>query len=129
MEEQSMHLLRRRRHERELEAIGGWVQRRIIDGDLPYFLTFQFRPLRGNHIAVIAQMQDEIVRCYATTLRCAYRHPAKLSVLQLPLLVCAPDLPVWKREAERRLRDFTANDGLHYHAIALFPRILACAIT
>lgn len=104
-----------------LAAIVPWVQHRILGGDLPYFLTFQFRPLRGSLSAVLAQMQDEVVRCYATLLRNAFRRPGKLPLRALPLLVCAPDLPVCKGTAKRKLRGSTTNGGLHFHAIALLP--------
>jgi hypothetical protein len=53
-------------------AFGDWVQQRIIDGDLPFLLTFLFRPLPGSQSALLVQMWNEISRCYATFLRQAF---------------------------------------------------------
>jgi hypothetical protein len=108
---------------RVLPAYEEWVLRRVSDGDLPCLLTFEFGQLPGNRWAVLAQMRDEIVRCYATFLRRAFHHPARLSAESLPLWLCSPDLPVWKRDAKFRSARGNAvpNGGIHYHALGLFP--------
>jgi hypothetical protein len=61
-------------------------------------VTFLFSQLPGPRTAVISRMKDEVHRIYSTLLTRVHRKPRMASTDELPVLIGAMDLPVYKRE-------------------------------
>ncbi|MBZ9850305.1 hypothetical protein LB565_20195 [Mesorhizobium sp. CA14] len=90
---------------------GGWE---------PTLLTFMFNQLKGSENNVAFQMQDAVEAIYANILNWCFRKPRNVPTLAMPLWICTPDYPVYKRNKDS-LRVITPNNGRHVHAIALTP--------
>ena len=97
------------------------VEDRIHLGFEPTLLTFMFNPLRGSDASKQARMIKTIERTYATHLTHVHRRPMKLPLEDLPFWLLCPDWPVPKTGAKAAIADVTANNGLHFHAVALTP--------
>jgi hypothetical protein len=83
-------------------------------------VTFLFSQLPGPRTAVISRMKDEVHRIYSTLLTRVHRKPRTASTDELPVLIGAMDLPVYKRDrASGPL--VHCNGGLHVHALLLMP--------
>jgi len=65
-------------------------------------------------------MKDEVHRIYATLLTRVHRKPRKASTDELPVLIGAMDLPVYKRDKASGPM-VACNGGLHVHALMLIP--------
>jgi hypothetical protein len=98
------------------------LQQRVKhDGWNPYFLTFMFRHLSGKKDIKLAAMEQAIVRFYSTLLTRITRNPhSAFQQSQRPILVAAPDYPVFKHD-KQTLSDIAINDGLHMHAMLAVP--------
>jgi hypothetical protein len=113
------------RSEHARRLIAGYVtllqQRVKNDGWNPYFLTFMFRQLPGNKDTQLAAMERAIVRFYSTLLTRIVRNPhSAFQQSQRPILVAAPDYPVFKHD-KQKISDIAINDGLHMHAMLAVP--------
>ena len=65
-------------------------------------------------------MKDEVHRIYSTLLTRVHRKPRTASADDLPVLIGALDLPVYKRDKDIRTGGL-CNGGLHVHALLLMP--------
>jgi hypothetical protein len=81
-------------------------------------VTFLFSQLPGPRTAVINRMRDEVQRVYSTFLTRVHRKPRTASTDELPFLVGAVDLPVYKRDKTSG-PTVLCNGGLHVHALML----------
>ncbi|WP_128562676.1 hypothetical protein [Methylobacterium crusticola] len=102
----------------------GWGQiaiDRVGEGWLPYLLVLKFHHMAGRPDTVLAQMQREAERVYASVLTRVWRRPhTATNRARLPVWILVPDFPVPKR-AKERLRDLTPNGGLHLQGVAVVP--------
>jgi hypothetical protein len=110
-------------HARRL--IAGYVrllqQRVKNDGWNPYFLTFMFRQLPGKKNTQLVAMEQAILQFYSTLLTRMVRNPhSAFQQGQRPILVAAPDYPVFKHD-KQKISDIAINDGLHMHAMLAVP--------
>jgi hypothetical protein len=98
------------------------IQRRIDqDGSNAFLLTFMFKPFAGSEKSVLIRMNDEVQGVYSTFVTRVVRNPRSESQkASLPLLITAPDRPVFKLE-KQRLSDVKINNGLHIHGILCVP--------
>jgi hypothetical protein len=83
-------------------------------------VTFLFSQLPGPQTAVINRMRDEVHRIYSTLLTRVCRKPRTASTDELPVLIGAMDLPVYKRDKASGPM-VVCNGGLHVHALILMP--------
>jgi hypothetical protein len=83
-------------------------------------VTFLFSQLPGPRTAVINRMKDEVHRIYSTLLTRVHRKPRTASTDELPVLIGAMDLPVYKRDKASGPM-VPCNGGLHVHALLLIP--------
>jgi len=65
-------------------------------------------------------MKDEVHRVYSTLLTRVHRKPRTASTDELPVLIGAMDLPVYKRDKASGPM-VLCNGGLHVHALMLMP--------
>lgn len=96
------------------------VTDRIDDGWTGHLVTFLFSQLPGTRSAVINQMKDEIQRVYSTLVTRGHRKPRTASPDELPVMIAAADLPVYKRDRSSSPA-VPWNGGLHFHAVLLIP--------
>jgi hypothetical protein len=113
------------RSEHARRLIAGYVrllQRRVTDdGWNPYFLTFMFRHLLGKQSVQLVAMEQALVRFYSTLLTRIVRNPhSAFRQSQRPILIAAPDYPVFKHD-KHTISDIATNDGLHMHAMLAVP--------
>ena len=83
-------------------------------------VTFLFSQLPGPRTAVTSRMKDEVHRIYSTLLTRVHRKPRTASTDELPVLIGAMDLPVYKRDKASG-PIVLCNGGLHVHALMLMP--------
>jgi len=83
-------------------------------------VTFLFSQLPGPRTAIISRMKDEVHRIYSTLLTRVHRKPRTASTDELPVLIGAMDLPVYKRDKASDPM-VLCNGGLHFHALLLMP--------
>lgn len=110
--------------DRVVDAWGSFVVDYIDAGWQPYLLSFMFKPLRGYEAAKMQQMARLLEKAYGIFVTRVVRKPrAEGRRGRLPIWLCAPDLPVAKRRADKKIcvRDVKLNDGLHYQGILLMP--------
>jgi hypothetical protein len=96
------------------------VTDRVRAGWSCHLVTILFSQLPGPRPAVIDRMKDEVHRVYSTLLTRVHRKPRTASHDELPILVGAPDLPVYKRNKASG-PTVLCNGGLHVHALLLMP--------
>jgi hypothetical protein len=65
-------------------------------------------------------MKDEVHRIYSTLLTRVHRKPKTAATDELPVLIGAVDLPVYKRDKASGPM-VLCNGGLHVHALMLMP--------
>lgn len=113
-----------RRRQDWVKAASEWVGDRKAAGWIPNLVTFKFLPLDGTFMATIDKMRRQIERLYRKMAPRAARRPRSIRGRQiLPILLAAPDLPVYKRQKDTTLVDTMPNDGLHCHSIIMIsPR-------
>ena len=87
----------------------------------PYYVSFMFGRLPGRQSAQIEQMWKEVTRFHGLLKRHVVRKWYAEGWKDLvPVLIGAPDYPVWKHK-KGRVRKLQANDGLHFNAVVLLP--------
>jgi len=96
------------------------VTDRIKDGWSCNLLTILFTQLPGPRRVVIDQMRDEVQWVYSTFITRVHRKPRAASPDELPVLIGAADLPVYKRDRSSS-PVCLCNGGLHFHAVLLVP--------
>ena len=96
------------------------VTDRIDDGWTGNLVTFLFSQLPGTRSAVINQMKNEIQRVYSTLVTRVHRKPRTASPDELPVMIAAADLRVYKRDRTSSPA-VLCNGGLHFHALLLIP--------
>jgi hypothetical protein len=105
------------------QLVNGYTQvviDRVGSGWSCHLMTFPFAQLRGPRGAVIQAMKDELQRVYSTLVTRLHRKPRTASPDELPILIGAADLPVFKRDRHSSPL-VRCNDGLHFHALLLVP--------
>jgi hypothetical protein len=105
------------------QLVDGYTQvviDRVDSGWSCHLMTFPFARLPGPRGAVIQAMKDELQRVYSTLLTRLHRKPRTASPDELPILIAAADLPVYKRDRDSSPL-VRCNDGLHFHALLLVP--------
>lgn len=72
----------------------------------------------GSRPTIISRMNQEIQRVYSTLITRVHRKPQTASPDELPVVIGAADLPVYKlnRSSAPLVR---CNGGLHFHALIL----------
>ena len=96
------------------------VTDRIDKGWTCNLVTFLFSQLPGKRSAIVGQMKDEIQRVYSTLVTRVHRKPRTASPDELPVMIAAADLPVYKRDPTSS-PTVLCNGGLHFHAVLLVP--------
>jgi hypothetical protein len=96
------------------------VSDRVRDGWACHLVTVLFSQLPGPRAAVINRMKDEVQRVYSALLTRVHRKPRTAPTDELPVLVGALDLPVYKRDRSSA-PIVLCNGGLHFHALVLLP--------
>jgi hypothetical protein len=96
------------------------VTDRVDAGWTCHLVTVTFRQLPGPRGAVIQAMKDELDRVYSTFLTRVHRKPRTASPDELPILIGAADLDVYKRQ-EKTGPLVSCNGGLHFHNLLLVP--------
>jgi hypothetical protein len=105
------------------DLVDGYIQLvtdRVRSGWSCNLVTFLFSQLPGPRPAVINRMKDEVQRVYSTLLTRVHRKPRTASTEELPVLIGAMDLPVYKRDKASGPM-ILCNGGLHVHALLLMP--------
>jgi hypothetical protein len=105
------------------QLVAGFTQMvtdRVNDGWSCHLMTFPFAQLPGARGAVIQAMKDEIQRVYSTFVTRTNRKPRTASPDELPFLIGAADLQVYKRNPTSSPL-IVCNGGLHFHALLLVP--------
>jgi hypothetical protein len=85
---------------------------RVRAGWSCYLVTFLFNQFPGPKPIVIERMKDEMQRIYSTLLTRVHRKPKMASVDELPVLIGAVDLPVYKRKRSRH-----STEGLTHRSL------------
>jgi hypothetical protein len=93
---------------------------RVRAGWSCYLVTIMFSQLPGTRSSIISRMKDEVHRIYSTLLTRVHRKPRTASADELPVLIGAVDLPVYKRDKASGPM-VLCNGGLHVHALLLVP--------
>lgn len=83
-------------------------------------LTVLFNRMTGSQPILIDQMKDQVHRIYSTLATRVNRKPRQASSDELPLLIGALDLPVYKKD-RTSAPTIVFNDGLHFHGILMVP--------
>jgi hypothetical protein len=83
-------------------------------------VTILFSPLTGARSSVIGKMKDEVQRIYSTLVTRVHRKPRTAPIDELPVLIGAADLQVYKRDRSAITPVF-CNGGLHFHLLVLIP--------
>ena len=96
------------------------VTDRVRAGWSCHLVTVVFYQMPGPQGAVIGRMRDEVQRIYSTLVTRVHRKPRAASADQLPVLLGALDLPVYKRDRASSPM-VLCNGGLHVHALVLMP--------
>ena len=107
-------------NESVVAGYGMFVSDRIKRGWSCDLLTILFQHLPGRSKAVTSYMKDEVEKVYSTFVTRVNRKPRAAKPDQLPIMIAAADLPVYKvdRTSSPLIR---CNDGLHVHLILLVP--------
>jgi hypothetical protein len=96
------------------------VTDRIKQGWSCYLVTILFQQLPGSTPTIMSRMKQEIQRVYSTLITRVHRKPRTAAPDELPILVGAVDLPVYKSDPSSAPL-VRCNDGLHFHAVVLIP--------
>lgn len=96
------------------------VTDRIKQGWSCYLVTILFQQIPGSPPTIISRMKQEIQRVYSNLITRVHRKPRTAPPDELPILIGAVDLPVYKsdRFSSPLVR---CNRGLHFHALILIP--------
>jgi hypothetical protein len=96
------------------------VTDRVHDGWSCQLVTILFSQIPGPRIAVINRMKDGVQRLYSTLVTRVHRKPRTAPTDELPVLIGALDLPVYKRDRSSAPK-VSCNGGLHIHVLILMP--------
>jgi hypothetical protein len=96
------------------------VTDRVHDGWSCHLVTILFSQLPGPRIVVTNQMKDGVQRVYSTLVTRVHRKPRTAPTDELPVLIGALDLPVYKRDRSSAPK-VSCNGGLHIHVLILMP--------
>jgi hypothetical protein len=105
------------------QQVDGYAQLvigRTNDGWSCHLLTFPFIGLPGPRGAVIQTMKGELQRVYSTFVTRTHRKPRTTPTHDLPFLIGAADLPVYKKDS-RSSPLILCNGGIHFHGLLLVP--------
>ena len=105
------------------QTLNGYTQLvtdRIKQGWSSYLVTILFQQLPGSRPTIISRMNQEIQRVYATLITRVHRKPRTATADELPVLIGAVDLPVYKSDPSSAPL-VRCNGGLHFHALILIP--------
>ncbi|WP_428492500.1 hypothetical protein [Rhodopila sp.] len=105
------------------EAYQSWLKQWAVEGRSLWFGTLMFNHLGSNKKVTVAVMQREMQRVYVTLLSNIVRNPRNKPGLKLPILIGAPDSPVFKHKPQTRFADLAQNEGVHYHFILAMPLV------
>jgi hypothetical protein len=105
-----------------LMSVTQLVTDRVRAGWSCHLVTILFSQLPAPRPAVIDRMRDEVYRVYSTLLTRVHRKPRMAFTDELPVLVGAVDLPVYKRDKASGPK-VLLNGGLHVHALLLLPPV------
>ena len=83
-------------------------------------LTVLFKRLNGFQSTPADQMKDQVQKLYRTFVTRVNRKPKKSPTENLPLLIGALDLPVYKKD-RTTAPPVLLNDGLHFHGLIMVP--------
>ena len=96
------------------------VSDRMKDGWSCHFITFPFVQLPGPRGAVIQAMKGELQRVYSTFVTRTHRKPRTTPADELPFLIGAADLQVYKKDPTSSPL-ILCNGGLHFHGLLMVP--------
>ncbi|MCS3687515.1 hypothetical protein ABIF07_005458 [Bradyrhizobium elkanii] len=96
------------------------VTDRVSEGWSCYMVTILFSQLPGSRQAILHRMRDEVARVYSTLVTDVHRKPKNARPGQLPVLIGAFDLPVYKVDRSNA-PPVRCNGGLHLHTLVLIP--------
>jgi hypothetical protein len=96
------------------------VSDRMSHGWSCHLMTFPFVQLPGPRGAVIQAMKDEIQRVYSMFVTRTHRKPRATPAHDLPVLIGAADLPVYKKDPTFSPL-ILCNGGLHFQGLLLVP--------
>jgi hypothetical protein len=96
------------------------VTDRIKKGWSCYLVTILFQQLPGSQPTIISRMNQEVQRVYSRLITRVHRKPRTACPDELPVLVGAVDLPVYKSDPSSAPL-VRCNGGLHFHALILIP--------
>lgn len=85
-----------------------------------YLVTFLFPKLFGSYASLVQQMKKQLHRVYSTFVTRVNRRPKGADADDLPILIGAFDLPVYKTNRSTA-SDAIFNGGMHFHALLLVP--------
>jgi hypothetical protein len=98
------------------------VTDRVHAGWTCHLITILFSRLPGPRGTIIGRMRDAVQRVYSTLVTRVHRKPKTALADELPVLLGAIDLPVYKRDRSSAPKVF-CNGGHHYHGILLMPPV------
>jgi hypothetical protein len=98
------------------------VTDRVHAGWSCHLITILFSRLPGPRGSIISRMRDGIQRVYSTLVTRVHRKPRTAPADELPVLVGAIDLPVYKRDRSSAPKVY-GNGGHHFHGILLVPPV------
>ena len=104
----------------QVDGFARLVADRVYDGWSCHLLTFPFVQFPGPRGAVIQAMKDEFQRVYSTFVTRTNRKPRTASPDELPVLIGAADLQVYKKDP-RSSPLILCNGGLHFHGLLMVP--------
>ncbi len=96
------------------------IQDRIDAGYSCDLVTILFNQMNGSQPKLIDQMRDQIQQVYSTFVTRVNRKPRAVPNHQLPLLIGALDLPVYKKD-RASAPSVLLNGGLHFHGALMVP--------
>ena len=106
-----------------IHAYGDWIIQEIREGRTAYYTNLMFEQLKGQSIAINAQMHGIIESSFYPELcKQLDRHPHRKGRHGLsPHVVLVPDLQTFKND-KKYPRKATLNGGLHYNGfISISP--------
>jgi hypothetical protein len=105
------------------QQVDGFTQMvidRVNDEWSCHLMTFPFVQLPGPRGAVIQAMKVELQRVYSTFVTRTNRKPRTACADELPILIGAADLQVYKRDPTSSPL-VNCNGGVHFHGLLLVP--------
>src|SRR6266853_180738 len=102
-----------------ITTYGQWLNQHMAYGWNGFFLTFMFGQMPGSENSRMLEMKKQLGWFYGRLAKASVPRPSqeKWSGF-LPQAVLVPDFPVFKH-VKQNLRDFTVNNGLHWHGLVL----------